>query len=172
MARRPLSAPDFASAQAFQRAFFGGDTAFDWFKDSGRDVVHEEVKSIEDGLPDTMSGVIGNKRVDNASRLQVAELFRLNMPVGKIAYLARPGAAEDVNVREQAEAILRFLKVASPPSGGTKRNNPYRYRECFRYVIGDQAYLTLPTSADFTVVGIANVAPHASTLENPGWARP
>jgi hypothetical protein len=171
--RKPLSNKDFATAKAFQRAFFDGETAYNWFQDSGREVVYEDVKSIEDGLPDTMSGVIGNKRVDNAPRLQVAKLFRLNMPVGKIAYMARPGAAEDVNVRVQAEAIMRFLKVASPPSSGEqKRNNPYRYRECFRYVIGDQAYITLPSSADFTVVGIANVAPHASTLENPGWARP
>jgi len=173
---RLLSERDFASAQAFQKALLD-ETAFQFLLRNQRQVMAVDLTENRNRLPEEMDVQLGQTVLRQVPRSLLATMTKRHMPFGSRAiYTAgRLDQARQAEVRYVAEQIMRLLEVRSPPSasGMDDKNHPFRYRQMFRYLVGGSATMTAPpVGGDWTVIGITNVAPHAATLENPGWPRP
>ena len=79
--------------------------------------------------------------------------------------IATAGAFVQVDVAPLARKIMRMLKAAAPVRTG-------HYRASFRYYIGGKFYSSIPTDPKaYTIIGVANIASYASTLDAPRrWA--
>jgi len=181
---RVLNERDFKSAKAFQNALFDDERgAYGVLEKEQRVIMTQEIKEIQQigryEEPDAYDGQVNSQQLKNIPKRRIAK-YASSSKLGKVFRFYDPtgGVAAVEDIRPIAERIMLMLKTITPPSrassisGLTPKNHPYRYRENFRFVIGAVAYNTIPLGADYTVIGITNVAPHASTLENPGWPRP
>ena len=175
--QRILNERDFASAQAFQRALFDGQTAFQLLLNEQREILETEVAGVMGRLPDEMDGQLGTQMLKKVPRLRIPRLIRDRMPFSTVARFYAPGAGSETSkadVLAAARSVLGIITQTLPPPSGEVKNHRYRYRDGFRFLIGETAYQpgAVSVAQDFTVLGITNVAPHAATMENPTWARP
>jgi len=180
---RVLSDRDFASAQAFQNALFGDERgAYGVLEEEQRVIMDQEIQYIEADpnlqVPEEFKGQVGTRRYASVPRGRLRALVQ-DMPFATVARFWEAGeAGEGVeDIRPVAEKIMRMLRTVAPPSRSTAplpppKSHPYRYRQSFRFVIGSTAYQTIPPEGTYTIIGITNVAPHAATMENPGWPQP
>jgi hypothetical protein len=173
-----LTSRDFASAQAFQSALFGNPKgAFGVLHEAQQDLLEGDVAdAVRDpalASPETFRGQKGTVVQVGIPRSQVAAFVR-GMPFATVLRLWDPeeakGAAQDI--LPTAIKVMTLLKTLAPPSAGGLKNHTFRYRDGFRYVIGNVPYRTVPAGLDYTSIGITNVVPYSSTLENPTWPRP
>ena len=175
--QRILNARDFASAQAFQRALFDGQTAFQLLLGEQREILETEVAGVMGRLPDEMDGQLGTQTLKKVPRLRIPRLIKDRMPFSTVARFYAPGEGSETSkadVLAAARSVLGMVTQILPPSSGEAKNHRYRYRDGFRFLIGETAYPpgAVSTAQDFTVLGVTNVSPQAATMENPTWPRP
>ena len=173
-----LTDRDFASAQAFQKALFGHPKgAFGVLEDAQQDAMVEEVQRVQRDSsiqkPESFRGQKGTQ-VTAKVPLSAAAAYVKDMPFATVLRLWDTSEAKgaDQDILPTAIRMMALLKLMAGPSSNARKNHTHRYRDGFRYVIGDVPYKFVPAGLDYTVIGITNVAPHAPTLENPGWPRP
>jgi hypothetical protein len=173
-----LTPRDFASAQAFQSALFGHPKgAFGVLHEAQQDLLEGDVAAaVRDPAlvsPETFRGQKGTVIQAGIPRSQAAAFVR-GMPFSTVLRLWEPGEAKGAvqDILPTAIKVMAMLKLLAPPSTGRRKNHTFRYRDGFRYVIGDVPYRIVPAGLDYTLIGITNVVPYASTLENPTWQRP
>ena len=85
--------------------------------------------------------------------------------LGDTTVLTPAGALQDIDLVAEAQWVYNTLRLASPVRSG-------RYRSSFRYTVGGKLLRSPPRGATFSVIGVTNIAPYASVLENPTWPRP
>jgi hypothetical protein len=162
MSKKWLSDKDFASGDAFFRGMFGKNAKTKLLEDQ-RELVAYEVSETE--LPTPMTVKIGSAVIKDFEGDKVA-LVQNRMPFATVLRFEDAGyVGPDIDFRKEAMFVKAMLQAHLP--------RPYtgRYAKDFRYVIGGVATIAVPT-ADFTIIGVTNIATYASTLENnPDWPR-
>lgn len=177
---RILSDADFANALALEKTFFDSPSgAYGFMEDARQAILVDEMLALEldvmagTEVPESATVRLGTETHRKVPRRSWAEkVTRIKL---RQNLLITDDAKREAKTQEEVIAIARQLfndlKTSSPPSTQAK-NHTWRYRQMFRFLIGGTAYLSIPTELNFTVIGITNISPHASTLEGPTWPQP
>lgn len=156
-----------------------GQPVFNMLRDVQQEEVVDELGIAErDGFAGPYNAQVSGRVVKNYSG-PLRGLILNKMKLGSSARITRVGedaGATYVPLIPEIRGLHRDLINAAAKIGGSGESRPGRdhvkYIMGFRYVIGDQALTRPPTNEDvFTVIGIANVAPQAATLEVISWPR-
>lgn len=163
---RYLTRMQFATGDALLRGIFG-KPVIKMMHEAQLEWMTYEVDTTEPEMPTPMDySVEGTTSRDYKG--DKSELVKRTVPfAGRFRFTSKEGRYADVDFIKEIELIMADLRgrCAIPAKTGA-------YGQSFRYIVGDKSYPTVPRGLDFTVIGVTNIAPYASTQENPTWHQP
>jgi hypothetical protein len=167
-----LRPESFRSGDALFRALTG-QNALNYLLNLQRDMVAWEIQQTEPDLPTPMDALVGGQTIKDFQG-DKSELARARMPFATTLRFVAPDArGADIDFVKEARMIMIEVRGRFSIRPGKRPNDPQMpYHKAFRFMVGGSAYIQPPPNESFTIIGITNIANHASTLENPTWPQP